>query len=264
MRISDLVAMVRTRAHREEIYSRSEYWDSKALEYDGSKISMWPNAHLNAHYHKEQVRWLFAQLPDVSGKQILDLGCGTGRMSRLLAERGAIVVGADFAPRVIEVARRLTSGSNPSFRVESVFELTEEQTYDLVLTWGVLTVACRTSEELLDALSRIRTTLRPGGKLLMMEPIHRGFLHRVLNMGVREFVETLRQAGLERETITCLHFWPARLALAYVPWPQFVTTPVYEIGEGVLALLGRKAMGDYRGIVARRSDDWPSVKERRG
>ena len=44
-------------------------------------------------------------LGDLNRKRILDIGCGDGLFARLLAERGASVVGYDRAPRRIAEAR---------------------------------------------------------------------------------------------------------------------------------------------------------------
>jgi 2-polyprenyl-3-methyl-5-hydroxy-6-metoxy-1,4-benzoquinol methylase len=44
----------------------------------------------------------FKQLGDVSGKIILDLGCGEGEYSRELARRGAMVTAVDCAENVIK------------------------------------------------------------------------------------------------------------------------------------------------------------------
>ena len=43
---------------------------------------------------------------DVQGKQVLDLGCGTGRYCALLAERGASVVGVDPSSQMLEHAKQ--------------------------------------------------------------------------------------------------------------------------------------------------------------
>ena len=41
---------------------------------------------------------------DVSGRGVLDAGCGEGHLARLFAGHGANVVGVDVAPRMIEAA----------------------------------------------------------------------------------------------------------------------------------------------------------------
>jgi ubiquinone/menaquinone biosynthesis C-methylase UbiE len=49
---------------------------------------------------------LFPLIGKVKGKKVLDAGCGQGYMARLLAERGARVIGVDLSEKFIEIARR--------------------------------------------------------------------------------------------------------------------------------------------------------------
>jgi len=49
---------------------------------------------------------LLRALGPVRGLRILDLGCGQGRFTRILARRGAKVVGIDWSTAMIRVARR--------------------------------------------------------------------------------------------------------------------------------------------------------------
>lgn len=44
-------------------------------------------------------------LGEVAGKRVLDAGCGTGRHTKWLAERGAHVTGVDPSPEMIAIAR---------------------------------------------------------------------------------------------------------------------------------------------------------------
>jgi 2-polyprenyl-3-methyl-5-hydroxy-6-metoxy-1,4-benzoquinol methylase len=47
-----------------------------------------------------------ALLPDVSGRRVLDLGCGAGQLALHLAERGAAeVIGVDLSERMLALAR---------------------------------------------------------------------------------------------------------------------------------------------------------------
>lgn len=57
---------------------------------------------------RDQMRSLMlAQLPeDLSGKRILDAGCGTGAMAVELASRGAEIVAVDISPALIDIAQK--------------------------------------------------------------------------------------------------------------------------------------------------------------
>jgi len=46
-------------------------------------------------------------LPDVAGKDVVELGCGTAYFGAWLARRGARVVGVDVTPAQLETARRM-------------------------------------------------------------------------------------------------------------------------------------------------------------
>ena len=60
---------------------------------------------------------------DLKGARILDAGCGTGVLSRILDERGAEVVGVDISDKLIEVAKnRSTSHRNIEYFVGDMKE----------------------------------------------------------------------------------------------------------------------------------------------
>ena len=53
---------------------------------------------------------IIEKLPnDLRGARILDAGCGTGVLSRMLDEKGAEVVGVDISEKLIEVAKNRSS-----------------------------------------------------------------------------------------------------------------------------------------------------------
>ncbi len=59
---------------------------------------------------------------DLSGTGWLDAGCGTGTLSRWLAERGCAVLGVDAAPQMINIAAMLANsrGSHGQLRFQHV------------------------------------------------------------------------------------------------------------------------------------------------
>ena len=53
-------------------------------------------------------------LGDVSGKDVIELGCGTAYFGAWLARRGARVTGVDLTPAQLETARRMQRGARRS------------------------------------------------------------------------------------------------------------------------------------------------------
>src|SRR5579872_6695029 len=53
------------------------------------------------------VRRITAEIPD---PRVLDIPCGTGRITELLLEQGLTVTGGDVSPAMIEVAREKLAG----------------------------------------------------------------------------------------------------------------------------------------------------------
>ncbi|RYL91608.1 class I SAM-dependent methyltransferase [Sporolactobacillus sp. THM7-4] len=102
------------------------------------------------------------------GDSILDVGCGTGATSALLAEKiHADVTGIDFHPGMVKRAKKRSMESGLSFKVlqASAEELPfEDHTFDWVLSESVtaFTDSSRSVPEYLRVL-------RPGGKLIAVE-----------------------------------------------------------------------------------------------
>ena len=74
------------------------------------------------------------------GERILDLSTGTGWTSRLVARRGATVVGVDIADGLLEVARARAEGLPITYQVGDAEALPfEDGAFDAVVsTYGVM------------------------------------------------------------------------------------------------------------------------------
>jgi SAM-dependent methyltransferase len=253
--IARLRRLMQDRAGREELYSRPEFWDGKARDYRDSAVSMFVNRNLNALLERAQFAFVDSVLGEPRGRHVLDVGAGTGRLSRHLARRGARVTSFDFAPAVVEIARALNEGLPIEAGVMSVFDLEAEGAYDDAAVLGCLSAACRDAAALADAARRLHRALRPGARVAMVEPFHRGFLHRVLDLPLDECLAVFEAAGFEVTHRAEMHFWPARFLLAPVEWPMWLTRPLHAAGEGVLRLAGpRSGLGDYKGVGLRRRE----------
>jgi 2-polyprenyl-3-methyl-5-hydroxy-6-metoxy-1,4-benzoquinol methylase len=113
-------------------------------------------------------RWLRVR----PGMRVLDVGCGVGRWSRLLAARGACVTGIDLSPTMIAEARRRAADEplrgSCRFLVQDLAALDAGATYDLVLSVTVLQHIMEV-DALRAALERMRQHLRDDGLLVLLE-----------------------------------------------------------------------------------------------
>jgi SAM-dependent methyltransferase len=103
----------------------------------------------NDHY----ARWILRHLPP-HARNALDVGCGTGTLLAALAGRLPHVEGIDRDP-----AMAARSGA----RRADLFDLPPEPGYDVVTAVAVLHHL-----PLEPALTRLRSLLRPGGRLLVV------------------------------------------------------------------------------------------------
>ncbi|BAZ17763.1 type 11 methyltransferase [Calothrix sp. NIES-4071] len=115
----------------------------------------------NNHYH----RFLLKQLP-VQCKTVLDIGCGTGEFSRMMAKRCEMVVAIDLSANMIEVAKqRSEQFSNINFQVVDVLQWSAPtEQFDVIVS--IATLHHLPVENLLPTL---KAALIPGGKLLILD-----------------------------------------------------------------------------------------------
>lgn len=108
----------------------------------------------------------------LEGSAWLDAGCGTGTLSRCLAERGCRVLGVDASSKMVEVATRLvqekTCGGRLSFeQVETIAKLElADNSLDGILCSSVLEYASDPNA----CLTEFARVLRSGGALLVSVP----------------------------------------------------------------------------------------------
>ena len=118
---------------------------------------------------------------------VLDAGCGAGRMSRHLADRGCAVAGVDLSPNMVAMARR----DHPDLRF-TVGSLTAlpypDDQFDGVMLWySIIHTPPAGQRHIFQEAARV---LRPHGHLLV------GFQSGV---GVRDVAVAYRRFGHEIE-----------------------------------------------------------------
>jgi demethylmenaquinone methyltransferase / 2-methoxy-6-polyprenyl-1,4-benzoquinol methylase len=98
------------------------------------------------------------------GDRVLDACCGTGDLALAAEEAGGTVVGLDFSERMLERARRKSSGIEWVLGDLLALPFARESFDAATVGFGV-----RNVEDLESGLRELRRTLRPGGRLACLE-----------------------------------------------------------------------------------------------
>jgi ubiquinone/menaquinone biosynthesis C-methylase UbiE len=113
----------------------------------------------NAHYHPVVLKAIPARCDSA-----LDVGCGTGLLTRKLSVVVPRVTGVDKDEQSITVARSRADSANIEYRRGDFLELPlQDGSFDLVTS-----VASLHHMNSSDALTRMRDLLRPGGVLVVI------------------------------------------------------------------------------------------------
>ena len=152
---------------------------------------------------------MFLLLGDLSGKVVLDLGCGIGRLSGPLSKRAGKVIGVDASPGMLHRAR--SELPSVEFVLASAHDLPfPDASFDVV-------VACYVLQHILDdawlrlAICSLARVAKPGGLTFLMDGTGSEFsrpsnshvtvirtweeYHRLMSVGFRL---------LARESLTCV------------------------------------------------------------
>jgi ubiquinone/menaquinone biosynthesis C-methylase UbiE len=115
---------------------------------------------LNGYYARPAVVKLAG---DVTGRRILDAGCGSGPIAAMLRDRGAIVTGFDSSAGMLELARQRL-GPDADLHLADLAEPLPfpDNAFDDVIAALVLHYL----QDWTEPLAELRRVLRPGGRLI--------------------------------------------------------------------------------------------------
>ena len=113
---------------------------------------------------EEEVLFEFLDNNSSAGSKVLDVGCGSGEIARVINEKGYLVSGVDFSPIAIELAGK--QGINCRLVDLDTGIPFDDDTFDTVWAGDVI-------EHVFDpifVLNEIKRVLVPGGQLLCTVP----------------------------------------------------------------------------------------------
>ena len=179
-------------------------------------------------------------------KTLLEIGCGDGRLTALLAGKAEAITAIDPDENSIEAARRNINGVN--FRVGSGEKLDfASETFDIVLFSYSLH-----HQDCIKALAEAKRVVRQDGQILIIDPNHDGEFTQLVSIFEKDEIELLRKTldyitsgsfNILRKDTYCVDYPFANEKELYNYFTKNYTT---ERGDCVLekmqAIIGNKKM----------------------
>ena len=149
----------------------------EAIRYHDTLADGWTQRYASGGFKRRADFFLSQVLPraKVAGSWI-DVGCGSGYFSRIVAKAGARVLGVDGSAAMIDAARGFSGpGPAPTYEVKTVEDLARESgAFDGALFLSVMEYL----EDPSASLGAVASLLRPGGTLILSAPNRHSGLRR--------------------------------------------------------------------------------------
>ena len=143
------------------------------LKTDWDNISVWYEGYLqgeDTYQAKVIAPNLLRMLEVKKGESVLDLACGEGFFSRLVADSGAVVTGADLSKELISKAQ--SKSKDITFLASPAHDTKiKKETFDKIFT----VLAFENIKNIDEVVSEIKRVLKVGGQffLVMLHPAFR-------------------------------------------------------------------------------------------
>lgn len=184
--------------------------------------------------------WIYEQIAHAIGRRVLEVGSGTGNITQFLCADGREVMATDVVPSYRNELERLFK-NNPNVRV-SRFDLNAEAPQEFVANPFDSIICLNVLEHIENdvfALSQMRDSLAPGGRLALLVPAHQ-LLYGAFDRAVghfrryekRELAIKLEKVGL---TVREMKFFSLAAALPWLINGRLLKRDYLPAGQASLA-----------------------------
>ena len=173
--------------------------------------------------------------------RILDLGCGTGRTTEVLVNRGYRVIGGDISLRMIQAAKQ--EGIDTPLLVNDACTLSfRADEFDVIIFSGNGIDLIYPFEKRAAALHEIKRVLRPGGLFIFSS--HNHCIPRDKD-GLKPFLKTLLKRN--RTVYMDSHYrWGA--AKVYLGTPSIQIAEIERVGFQLIKLIPRRLLKSIKSL----------------
>lgn len=113
---------------RDQVSEQPE-WSQRQVAYYRARATEYDNAY-DERMHLPQLAKVLDELP-ISG-DVLEVACGTGQWTQLLADRTSSLTALDAAPEMLQIARARLQGTSTRFIEADIFSWEPDRQYDTV------------------------------------------------------------------------------------------------------------------------------------
>jgi ubiquinone/menaquinone biosynthesis C-methylase UbiE len=172
---------------KKEVFQMSE---EKSLSSEGDIYDSYINAGKSYVYQKLEDVPLWLNLAKEYGDPILELACGTGRVTIPLVEQGFQITGIDISESMLNTARRKSSLVEWVQSDMRYFQL--DKKFSLIILPFFLFTGLLQLEDIESCLNCVKQHLAPGG-VFVIDVIHpsRQFILDLLMLSQRRLVECI-------------------------------------------------------------------------
>ena len=185
----------------------------------------------------EQAKWMDKiqpRLPQASNLRILDIGCGPGFFSIMMAQHGYEVTGIDYSDQMLMHARKNAQDTIPEIANNIIFRQMdaqnlefEDNSFDINLsrnlTWDL--------EHPVKAYQEWLRVLRPGGKILNFDGNHYLHCFREDYSDYQKINRQLHQQEyLKNVNMSAINRLAMELPLSRLQRPQWDVVTLLELG----------------------------------
>lgn len=153
---------------KEEIYQKErDFHDEWAASIKPEEVKVFESF---TACTSPEPQWLRRQFGDMTGKSLLELGCGAGEGAVYFATEGADVTATDLSPGMLQVVEKVAALHNVSVKTQVCLaddlSCFEENSFDYVYAANLLHHV-----NIEDCLDQVKRVLKPGGMGGFWDPL---------------------------------------------------------------------------------------------
>lgn len=117
-----------------------------------------------------EMRWIFQKLGNISGKKVLDVGCGLGEASVYFAKKGGIVTSLDLSQGMLDTTKKLAKVNQVDVKIHlgtsEKFNFSNNEKFDIIYVGN-----CFHHSEIDKSINEIKKHLSKDGILVSWDPM---------------------------------------------------------------------------------------------